>query len=483
MKWISNRYAYPLVILAIFASIGLQAAWLKQLFRVQQAQVRRDLEEVVGNAAKMSNFLSLLPGHKKDENFRDFFLSPEWVQFKQAYTNLRYKHLGSRFHSDIKDDSTIVDISLRIGNGKPSPGAGTNMRWYDAGQTKETIAAADRIDLKRMHALIRKGLDQADLHVTFKEVLYDYESGKSLTPQTKEVIAEADYYSQEYAYNLHFVHTYKLVVTSITNAVIYRMRFYLVSSLTMMILTIAAFYFVFRLLRSQRLYTQARISFTSNMTHELKTPVAIIEVALDAITRYNEPDKLEKYLNISKNELYRLNHMIEKVLNLDQLDNGQVKLKQELYDIQQGMEQVVTAMRLHDPSNASRIIYSPSLEPCFVDGDPVHLTNVFYNLTDNALKYSGKHAQIVITCSCDTHKVTISFHDSGPGIAKIYQTRIFERFFRIHDNTDIHNVKGSGLGLYYVKQIIEKHQGNIHVISEPGKGSTFVIELSSYHEI
>jgi len=487
MKWLSNRYAYPLVALAILAIVGLQAAWLIQLFRAQQIQVKRDLDQAVSNAARKSDYLSVRKGHEKSENFRNFFLSAEWLQFKQAYTRMRYRHIASRYNSQIKDDSTIVDISLRIPNDKYIPGKRKILRTYDDGETLMSIMADDRIDLRRMDSLVRLELKQNGINAKSFYILYNYETGKpaSLTVAKKAKIAA--YRSQQFGYNLHFfLHTYQLVVPSINEVVVYRMRYYLVSSVLMLVLTGLAFVFLFRMMRSQRLYTQARIAFTGNMTHELKTPVAVIEAALDAITRYElkrDPIKLENYLDISKTEVQRLNLIIDKVLNLDQLDSGEIRLRTELYDVQQGMESVVSSMRLRNDHKGASIKYFPAEEPCFVDGDPVHLTNVFYNLVDNALKYSGAKAVIIIDCQVEKNMVRVSIKDNGPGIPKIYHDRIFERFFRIPGHTDQHNVKGSGLGLHYVKQIIGQHGGRVEVQSEPGNGSNFIIYLPSYNEI
>jgi len=487
MKWLSNRYAYPLVALAILASIILQAAWLTQLFRAQRVQVMRDLDQVISNAARQSDYLSVAHGHENSENFRNFFLSPEWLQIKQAFTRMRGRNFGGSFSSDIKSDSTILNIGLRIANGKPRLGYGQIRRIYDKGETKESVMSADKIDLRRMDSLVKVECYRAQLHVNPYHVLYNYESGKPETRDTWKRAQQADYRSQLYGYNLNFfLHTYQLVVQSIDNVVFYRMRYYLFSTLLMFLLTCAAFVFLFRVIKSQRMYTQARISFTGNMTHELKTPVSVIEAALDAITRYrlsSDPVKLENYLDISKSELYRLNVMIDKVLDLDQLDNGELKIRPELYDVQQGLESVVSSMQLRNTQKAATINYVPAEEPCFVDGDPVHLTNVFYNLIDNALKYSGANATIIVACSSDLDRVQISVRDNGPGIEKIYRERVFERFFRVPDHPDVHEVKGSGLGLHYVRQIIEQHGGSIKLRSEPGKGSEFIIDLPAYHEI
>jgi anti-sigma regulatory factor (Ser/Thr protein kinase) len=461
MKWLSNRYAYPLVTSVMLASIVLQSVWLVQLYRAQEVQVRRDLDQAVADAARQSDYLSVAEGHENSENFKTFFLSSEWLQIKQAFTRLRDRRFGGRFSSDIKPDSTILTIGIHIANDKPKPGRGHIIRTYDKGETLQTVMAADSRDLQRMDSLVKAECLRAHLAADTYHVLYNYESGKPETPGLWKKAQSADYRSQLYGYNLNFfLHTYQLVVQSIDGVVFYRMRYYLLSSLAM-------------------------IAFTANMTHELKTPVSVIQAALDAITRYKlaqDPVKLDNYIQISKSELLRLNLMIDKVLNLDHLDNGQIRLRPELYDVQQGIASVVSSMEPRMGQTGALINYQPANEPCFVDGDPVHLTNVFYNLIDNALKYSGQNARITVSCKCDSEEIHISFQDNGPGIAKIYHGRIFERFFRVPENPDLHNIKGSGLGLHYVKQIVEKHGGGVKLRSE-ANGSNFIVILPAYHEV
>nr|WP_314495649.1 ATP-binding protein [uncultured Chryseobacterium sp.] len=113
----------------------------------------------------------------------------------------------------------------------------------------------------------------------------------------------------------------------------------------------------------------------------------------------------------------------------------------------------------------------------------MHLTNVFYNLIDSGIKYSGPEALITVTCKSVYDRIIVTVRDDGQGIPKMYHNRIFERFFRIPENLDIHILKGTGLGLHYVKQIIVKHGGNITVSTESGTGSLFIINLPAYHEI
>jgi signal transduction histidine kinase len=262
--------------------------------------------------------------------------------------------------------------------------------------------------------------------------------------------------------------------------------YYICSAFVLILLIGFACYYILKSIANKQLYAEAKAAFTSNMSHELKTPLAIIEVALDSITRYNllaKPEKLNNYLEISKTELQRLKQIIDKTIRLDDIDKGNIKLHQELYDVQQCLNLVVASMNVQVNNKEAVIIYEPSADPCFVNGDPVHLTNVFYNLVENALKYGqpGVHVEVACTCNADTAKISIK--DDGPGIEAIYHDKIFERFFRISGADDAPHVEGSGLGLNYVKQIVEMHGGRVNVQSEQKKGSKFMVYLPVFNQL
>jgi signal transduction histidine kinase len=481
MKWLSNRYAYPLVIFAIVISGVLQFAWLNQLFVAQRIQVKRDLEQLVADASKMCSYMSVVPGHEGNENFKEFFLSPEWLQFSQAYTNMKFHQMGSRFDDRYFADSTVVNISLRFNNKEVHRAHRRRVVRFDFGEPLALSIAKDNRDMRRMDSLINSEINKYKFSITILSAIRNYDTDKITNVLSPDKIKTAAFTSQQYSYNLKFFHTYQLVVPAINGLVLYRMRYYLISSCLMLLLTVAVFMFILRLMNNQRLYAQARLSFTSNMTHELKTPVATVAIALESIMENkleNDPETLRNYLEISRSELRRLNLMIDKVLNIEQLDNGQDRLRTELFDVQLCLQEVIGSMQLQLKNAAASISWQPMKEPCFVSGDPVHLTNVFYNLIENAIKYGGKGVNIAISCNRVSGEVMISFKDNGPGIASIYHKRVFERYFRIPvGTTAIHNVKGTGLGLNYVKQIIEKHHGRVTLSSEPGAGSNFVIYL------
>lgn len=481
MKWLSNRYAYSLVVLVITIGFVLQLVWLKQLFRAQREQIKAELEQVVASAAKMSTYLSVATGHERDETFKQFFLSSEWLQFSQAYHNMQFHGVGASFSSNFKGDSTFVDISLRLSNGTSKYKRPIRTMTFDEGKTLAYELAMDRVALKRMDSLVHRKLEQEGIAVKADSVIYSYEKDTLFSQLSIADIKKAAFASQQYAYNFTYFRTYQLVVQTLNRAVLYRMRYYILSACFMLLLTGATFIFILRLMHNQRLYAEARVSFTSNITHELKTPVSTVAIALESIIENHLETDSEvgrNYLEISRSELKRLNLMIDRVLNLEQLDNGQARLRSELYDVQHGLQEVIASMKVQIGIAEAKIDWHPTTQPCFVYGDPVHLTNVFYNLIENALKYGGKGVTLQISCTCNDNEVIINFKDNGPGIPSIYHERIFERYFRIPATTpDTHDVKGSGLGLNYVKSILEKQGGTIRLINEPGGGSNFIIQF------
>jgi signal transduction histidine kinase len=478
MNWLSKRYAFPLVVVSLIMGIALQLAWLAQLFHSQQQQVKQEFEQVVSSVSKELMYSTIVTGHEQSPRFRQFFLSPEWLQLKQAFDDLKINDLHSQFNYGITNDSSVIQMRLSFANDSlkhnPHPSYTTDS------QSPSQVAILDRHTLLQMDSTVKARVYRSGIRLPVYYDLYNYNNDKLISTTLPKTWREVAYASKKYTYNFKFLHKYQLIIPSLTTVVIFRMRYYIASSFLMVLLTTGAFYFVLRLMHNQRLYAQLRHAFTSNMTHELKTPVATIGIALETIVENsleNDPERLRKYLEISRSELRRLDLMIEKVLSLDQLDNGQAKFRTELFDVQQGLQQVIDSMQLQIENNAALLTWQLPIEPCFIMGDPAHLTNVFYNLIENGLKHGGKGVELEITCSC-TNEVTISFKDNGPGIAGIYHQQVFERFFRVPAATpDMHNVKGTGLGLNYVKQMIEKHGGRVELYSELGKGSIFSIHL------
>ncbi len=237
-------------------------------------------------------------------------------------------------------------------------------------------------------------------------------------------------------------------------------------------------YSVWVILRQKRL-SEMKNDFIGNMTHELKTPISTIALSSEVLSDpgiIGEPDRLRNYARIIRTENDRLRTQVERVLQLSALDKDHLALKREPVDFHRKIHEVEEAFKLQVEERSGRIILDLAATRDSVSGDPVHLQNVIFNLVDNALKYSDGPPEITVRTRDEGRWLRLDVADKGIGMARDVQRHIFERFYRAPTG-NVHNVKGFGLGLHYVQQIVHAHAGRVEVTSEPGKGSTFTLKL------
>ena len=249
-------------------------------------------------------------------------------------------------------------------------------------------------------------------------------------------------------------------------------------------LIVVSFYFMYRNQRTNRRLMELKNDFISNITHELKTPVATVSVALEALRKFKvleDPGKTREYLDIASSELNRLNLMVDKILSTAVFEHKGLEFKNEPVDLRDMIRQVTDSMKLVYDKRKAKVNFKEEGEDFRVGGSTVNLMNVIYNLIDNALKYSQPGVTINITVKSDSRFVEFSIRDDGMGIAPEYHKRIFEKFGRVPGG-DVHNSKGYGLGLSYVKEVVEGHHGTIDLVSQPGSGSTFTVRIPKSHE-
>ena len=258
-----------------------------------------------------------------------------------------------------------------------------------------------------------------------------------------------------------------------------RMAWPSVLSLLMLLITLGAFVFLYRNLRAQQKLAAMKNDFISNITHELKTPVATVSVAIEALKNFNamdNPQRTREYLDISANELNRLGILVDKVLKISMFEQNKLDMKTEPVDMKQLTQDVLASMKLQFEKYKAQVHFETSGEDFRVTGDKTHLVSVLYNLVDNALKYGKQNPQVNIHLQTNGQKVDISVADNGIGIPAEFKAKVFDKFFRVpHGNT--HNIKGYGLGLSYVAGVVQQHKGNIKVESTAGEGSVFTVEL------
>lgn len=235
-------------------------------------------------------------------------------------------------------------------------------------------------------------------------------------------------------------------------------------------------YTLFVILKQRRL-SEIQKDFINNMTHEFKTPISTIAISAKVLREPNitqTPDRLLNYATIIENENQRLRQQVERVLQVAELDREDIGLKKENLDVHALIEDVV---RSRSVGLDGEIQQDLSASTFHVSADRLHLSNVFYNLLDNAIKYCQVRPHVHIqTSNPDPHHLEVAVIDNGIGMKPSEQNRIFDKFYRVPTG-NVHNVKGFGLGLSYVKEIITRHRGRIRVESAPGQGSTFHVIL------
>ena len=321
-----------------------------------------------------------------------------------------------------------------------------------------------------------KNLQKEDINVPFsiirKEEAEIKPSGQSRPEWNKATIG----FTHPISYQVQLGNTFNYIFEKILPQIIF--------SIFLIVLTITAFSVLYRNLRAQQRLTDIKNDFISNITHELKTPISTVSVAIEAIKNFNvlqQPERTKEYLDIAGNELNRLSMLVDKVLKLSMFEKQQTELKYEQFDVKQLATEVIDSMGLQFEKAKAKVNLHSSGNQFMITADQLHITSVLYNLLDNALKYSKDTPVIDVSISSIDNECLLKVKDNGIGIPAEFKNKIFEKFFRVPTH-DTHNIKGYGLGLSYVAHIVQQHRGTITLHSEPGKGSEFIIKLPLTHE-
>jgi two-component system phosphate regulon sensor histidine kinase PhoR len=250
-------------------------------------------------------------------------------------------------------------------------------------------------------------------------------------------------------------------------------------SVLLIILIILSFLYTFFMNYRQRKFSEMKTDFFNNMTHEFKTPVSTISLVCEALMDKDlqKSEELYKnYISIIVEENKRLGRLAEMILQSAAIEKGDVFLNREPTDLHQVISEVIRNIGIQVEIKDGQIIKEFGATQSMVSVDPVHMTNVVTNLLDNANKYTPVRPRIVVSTRNENNGIIIGLEDNGIGISKSNQKKVFDKLYRVPAG-NIHNFKGYGLGLSYVKTIVEKHGGNIRLESEPDKGTKFEIYL------
>jgi two-component system phosphate regulon sensor histidine kinase PhoR len=309
------------------------------------------------------------------------------------------------------------------------------------------------------------------------------------------LIDSANYYPKYYALippsgsaaeNLSTDEILVIVVPSIKDIVARDLRPRIAISVIFTLVIFTAFFLTVRTMLRQKKLSEIKNDFINNMTHEFKTPIATISLAVDALKNekvQSDPKKLLYFSGIIKEENQRMNRQVETILKSALMDRQEVQLNVKPLHVHKIITDVADNFILRLQEKQGSLETSLDAENDLIAGDEVHINNLVNNLLDNAVKYSKENVppQIRLATSSNNKRLTIRLEDNGIGMTRETVKRIFEKFYRAHTG-NIHNVKGFGLGLSYVKTVVDAHDGTIKVDSTLGKGSCFVIELPLHND-
>lgn len=260
------------------------------------------------------------------------------------------------------------------------------------------------------------------------------------------------------------------------------MGIWVVSTIFLLLVVIFFSYTIWVILQQKKL-SEIRTDFINNMTHELKTPISTILLSTEVLSNpaiAKNPKRLANYSKIIKEESERLKTQVDKVLQMASLDKKRVELDRKKVDLHKVIKKTVSGFELILDANEAEIYLDLKASNAIVLGDEMHLTNIMFNLIDNAIKYSTEKARIQISTENHKNGLNLRVIDNGIGMSREEQKHVFEKFYRVPTG-DKHDVKGFGIGLNYVFKLVKQHHGKIQLKSETGKGSTFKLFFPTNH--
>ncbi|TYA72020.1 GHKL domain-containing protein [Seonamhaeicola marinus] len=337
-----------------------------------------------------------------------------------------------------------------------------------------------RISKEAVKELLSEAFNKNDIDIGFEYAIYSNDLATKVQSSNFENDLKSTFKVPVF-YDENRQSSYKLLVnfpddkSFILSSIIGMILMAIVFTLVIIIAYWSALYQLIK----QRKISEIKTDFINNMTHEFKTPIATINLALDAIRNpaiIDDKDKVKRYLSMIKEENKRMHAQVENVLRISKLEKNELNISKDRVKLHDLIEDAITHVELIVEDRKGYIKTFLDASKSSVLANETHFTNVVVNILDNAIKYSPNAPEIEVYTENIGNNIILKVKDHGSGMSKAAAKRVFEKFYREHTG-NIHNVKGHGLGLAYVKRIIDDHQGYVYVESEKGKGSTFSIKL------
>lgn len=479
------RTARVLMAATILLIAAFQAYWIKKLYREEQNNFKKTADVIFRDAMyrlqaeRFTGDTLIFKGMPEDNLFMADIISS--IQRGNNKDSIKQKMVismssNTEISTEKKiDKDTVVYVNTKEG-GTPPPQI---EKLLEHNKTLNDSIPIKCIDSTYSAMLAKEGIDVGFNIIKVKMHKKGDSSGTTIKFTVNLDSQSNSFTTRKVPVGFLSPVFYKAEFKDATMYILKKISLQLLLSVLLLALTTASFIFIYRNLRAQQRLTEIKNEFIGNITHELKTPISTVSVAIEAMKNFDalqSPERTKEYLGIAGNELNRLSLLVDKVLRLSMFEKQQVELKYEWFDIKDLLKEVIGSMQLQFEKAGALVKLNVTGEDFSIMADRMHISSVVYNLLDNALKYSKGKPEIEINISSTGNEIQLQVKDNGIGIPASYREKIFDKFFRV-PHGDKHNVKGYGLGLSYVAHIIAEHKGQVQVESEEGNGTTFIIKL------
>lgn len=468
-----------LVSLALITLVAIQLYWINSAIKVEESHFQRNVNEAAGNIAYKLQKMDLA---------HEFSLQQRSDRIMRSLDSLSYAYYMQMINDSVNPSSYVHSNQNRaeaqeIEESYRQQSSMLNELFEEMISSRNPFRGTQRYNKNVLDSLI-------SLELANKGIRTDFEFGIFSSIQNRLLMEKTGNFTQNL---LEEGFVYPLspdnMLISTDYLVLYfprQMHFMLIQltgmlavSILIVLILIGTFYYAIHTIIRQKKLSVMKTDFINNMTHEFKTPISTVALACEALSDKDiqKSENLYKnYISIISEENRRLGVMAEKILQTAILEKGDLKLRPELFDLHETILEVVKTMSIQVEIRDGQIITGLQAAQSMLHADKVHITNILTNLLDNANKYTPNKPRIEVSTSNVQDGIVLTIADNGVGISKQNQKKIFEKLYRVPTG-NIHNVKGYGLGLSYVKFIIDKHKGSISIESEPGQGTRFRVFL------
>ncbi|MES2681266.1 MAG: HAMP domain-containing sensor histidine kinase [Bacteroidota bacterium] len=497
--------------IALLVLISIQVYWIKNDFTLRQQGFEEKVGTALRNTSEKVERLDTLSTYKRIKTrTQGIAYPPSVIKGKDAHLNFKvskelsvdsngFQEIHYTF-KDLSDDSLRLDPSatsflnklreqqsdLQSASNDLFKQTPKGISYFEETSTKNYFNNyRQKVDTLLLDSILTHELKKQNIradHDYYLSSLYPgsiHHSDLTATETSEDSIGVV--YKISLSPTKRFLDPQYLIVRfpNQTNDVFKEMWPFLIVSFVVIVILIFSFYYIMANNLKQKKLSVIKNDFISNMTHEFKTPISTISLAsemLDDASISQTPEKQHRYIKMIRDENKRLSVLVESILQTSILDKGEFILKLSEIDVHEIINTAINNTHLLIAQRNGSVQTFLKAQKFKLQADRVHLTNIIFNLIDNAIKYSKEKPEIIITTYNTAEGIMIEIKDNGIGISKENQRKIFDKFYRVPTG-NVHNVKGFGLGLSYVLAVILKHHGTISVNSELSKGSTFKVHL------